>query len=101
MWVVQEFCWTEDSLCAAKAERGSSLSRDGLANIDREPMFCFEARFASEDKTLHATVLLGQHCLDSPGTAVISTARCLGCKGNKCRVVSSVSHRQTMHALVD
>ena len=40
----QEFCWTEAGLAAAKAERGSSLSREGLTNIDREPMFCFEAR---------------------------------------------------------
>ena len=38
----QEFSWTENGLDAAKAERGSNLSRDGLANIDREPMFCFE-----------------------------------------------------------
>jgi len=41
---VQEFCWTENGLAAAKAERGSSLSREGLANMDREPMFCFEVR---------------------------------------------------------
>ena len=40
----QEFCWTEGGLTAAKAERGSSLSREGLANMDREPMFCFEVR---------------------------------------------------------
>jgi hypothetical protein len=42
----QEFSWTEDGLDAAKAERGSNLSREGLANIDREPMFCFEVESA-------------------------------------------------------
>jgi hypothetical protein len=42
---VQEFGWAEEDLPKRKADRGSSLKADMAAELAKEPMFCFEARY--------------------------------------------------------